>query len=135
MSAFAQTVDGDLDISTGNLRIETNVAQVTAWKLTNLFSFFKGEWFRDIRQGVPYFQYVFVKNPSLPFISALFQKVVAQAPGAAGVTDMELNFLSGLRTLQCKITVQANDGSTIVGGPGAPFIVDNAPLAAQAGLA
>ena len=64
MSAFAQTPTGDLDISTGNLRVEQSISQCTAWKLSNLFGMFKGEWFLDQRQGVPYFQYVLSATPS-----------------------------------------------------------------------
>lgn len=123
MSAFLQTATGDFDISSGNLVIVDDVATVTAQKLTCLFTLFKGEWFRDIRVGIPYFQYVFIQNPNLTLISSLFQQVCEAAPGVAAVLDMELNYLPRTRELDSQILVQANDGSTIVGGAGAPFIV------------
>jgi hypothetical protein len=123
MSAFAQTSDGDLDISTGNFAIETNVAQVTAWKLNNLFGLFKGEWFLDRRIGVPYFQYVFVSNPHLPLIGSLFREVALSAPGVDSVTNISLDFLPRSRHLDTKIEAKANNGATLVGGIGKPFIV------------
>lgn len=123
MAAFAQTPDGDLDISTGNLVVVTDVAQVTAWKLSNLFGLFKGEWFRDQRVGVPYFQYVMVSNPNLSLIGSIFKRVCMSAPGVQAVTDMSLTVIANLRKLNVDIAVQANDGSTLVGGVGKPFII------------
>jgi hypothetical protein len=123
MSAFAQTPDGDFDISSGNLVVRTDLAQVTAWKLTNLFSFFKGEWFVDARLGVPYLQFVFVKNPSLTLIGHIFEQVALAAPGVKGVLSTTLNFIGNLRHLDCQLKVQANNGAVLTGGPGVPFIV------------
>jgi hypothetical protein len=123
MSAFAQLPNGDLDLSTGNLRVEQSVAQCTAWKLSNLFAFFKGEWFIDTRQGVPYFQYVFVSNPNLDLITALFERILKSAPGVAAVQDIQLFYVSRDRTLTASFTVVTNDGAILTGGLGKPFIV------------
>lgn len=123
MSAFAQLPSGDLDLSTGNLRVEQSVAQCTAWKLSNLFGFFKGEWFRDQRQGVPYFQFVFVNNPNLSLIGNLFKRVIMSAPGVATVTDAQLSFNKRQRELDATFAIATNDGAILVGGPGVPFVV------------
>lgn len=123
MSAFAQTTTGDLDISTGNLVVRKDIAQVTAWKLSNLFGLFKGEWFRDARVGVPYFQYVLVWNPNLKVIGSIFKRVCMSAPGVAEVSNMGLNFLPQTRQLLTSITVTTNEGAALVGGPGNPFII------------
>lgn len=123
MSAFAQTSTGDLDISSGNLRVEQDIPQCTAWKLTNLFSFFKGEWFRDQRQGVPYFQYVMVSNPNLPLIGTIFERVIRSAPAVAAVPSIALNFQSRQRTLGAAFTAVTDSGAVIQGGIGTPFIV------------
>ncbi len=124
MSAFAQTLTGDLDISTGNLRVETNVAQCTAWKLSNLFAFFKGEWFRDLRQGLPWFQYIYVHNPNLTLIGSIFEKVIRSAPGVLNVTAVNLDFIPQQRQLNATFTATTNDGASLTGGLGTPFIVD-----------
>ncbi len=123
MSAFAQTTTGDLDLSSGNLVVVKDVAQVTAWKLSNLFGFFKGEWFRDARVGVPYFQYVLVNNPNLQVIGTIFKRVCMSAPGVAGVTQMALNFFSSARRLDTQMTVTTNDGAILTGGVDKPFII------------
>lgn len=127
MSAFAQTPSGDLDISTGNLRVEKSVGQFTAWKLANLFGFFRGEWFVDARLGLPYVQYVLVSNPSLNRIQSIFQQVILDAPGVGSITGMSLDFLINQRRLDFSFAALANDGSLITGGPGKPFIVTTPP--------
>jgi hypothetical protein len=123
VSAFAQTPTGDLDISTGNLVVRSDLPQVTAWKLSNLFGLFKGEWFRDSRVGVPYFQYVLVQNPSLPIIGSIFKRVCMSAPGVASVTSMGLNFIARTRQLNATIAIATNDGAVLTGGPDSPFII------------
>lgn len=123
MSAFAQTPSGDLDISTGNLQVNQSIAQCTAWKLSNLFGFFKGEWFLDQRQGVPYFQYVMVSNPQLRLIGNLFRLVALSAPGVASVTAVQLDFTPRARTLVATIACQTNEGATLTGGIGVPFVI------------
>jgi hypothetical protein len=127
VSAFAQTSTGDLDISTGNLRVEKGIAQVTAWKLTNLFSLFKGEWFYDTRQGVPYFQYVFVARPNLNLIATIFDRVIRSAPGVAGVESISLDYHPRERTLGASFKAHTNNGAVLTGGIGVPFVVSGDP--------
>lgn len=125
MSAFLQGLDGDLDITTtpGQLTVSRNLAVNTAMKLTNLFEFALGEWFRDTRQGVPYIQYVFVKNPSLPLISTIFERVLKSPVGVGAITKLNLDYQPRLRTLGTDFAVVTNDGAIITGGVGKPFII------------
>jgi len=123
MSAFAQTPQGGLDISTGNLRVVKDVPTVTAAKLSNLFGFFKGEWFLDTRQGIPYVQYVLVKTPNLPLIASIFARVVNYCPGVAALLELSLNYDPRARTLAPKMKVAVNGGAVLVGGVGQAFII------------
>jgi hypothetical protein len=123
MSALNQTTTGDLDISTGNLVVNQSISQTTAWKLSNLFGFFKGEWFLDQRQGVPYFQYVMVSNPNLNLIGNIFRAVCMSAPGVASVSDVQLDFTPRTRSLIATIQAQTNEGATLTGGIGTPFVI------------
>lgn len=124
MTCFLQVAeDGDLDVITGNLIVESNAATVLANKLTNRFRFFKGEWFIDTREGVPYFQYVFVKNPDLNAISQMFKKVLLTTPGVASVVKVQCDFYTNLRQLVASFECVTDTGAVIAGGPGDPFIV------------
>jgi hypothetical protein len=123
VSSFAQTSTGDLDISTGNLVVSNDVAQVSAWKLNNLFGFALGEWFMDKRLGFPYLQFVFVKNPNMNLLFKLFSQVLRMPKGIAAVTSIELDFITNQRQLNTTFTATAVTGQQIVGGLGQPFIV------------
>jgi hypothetical protein len=127
MSSFAQTVDGDLDISTGNLVVSTDTAQCAAWKLSNLFGFALGEWFMDKRLGFPYLQFVFVKNPNINLLFTLFSRVLKMPKGISAVTSVQIDFDIRARQLNTSFTATAVTGETVVGGLGQPFIVKTGP--------
>lgn len=124
MSAFAQTPSGDLDISSGNLVVSRDVAQVTAWKLSNLFDFWKGEWFPDARLGVPYLQYVFIKNPNLKIIADIFRRILLSAPAVSAINELDLDYTPRLRTIDPTFVVTVDDGTQLTGGVGTPFIIE-----------
>ena len=71
-------VDGDLVLLDGLDAIAQDVS--TRLKM------FLGEWFLDTRMGVPYFQRILVKNPSMPDVIAILTKVVAATPGVLSIT-------------------------------------------------
>ena len=123
MRVRALSPTGDMTFGQSQNNFLVNSSAAVAQCVKTRLMLFKGEWFRDIRVGIPYFQYVFIQNPNLTLISSLFQQVCEAAPGVAAVLDMQLNYLPRTRELDSQILVQANDGSTIVGGAGAPFIV------------
>jgi hypothetical protein len=127
VSSFAQTSTGDFDISTGNLKVSLNVAQCAAWKLSNLFGFAKGEWFRDLRQGFPFLQVVFVKNPNMNLLETLFSRVILMVKGVSSVTQMDLKLDARTRVLTARFKAATVSGAVISGGLGQPFIVQTAP--------
>ena len=128
MSCFLQTATGDLDISAnGNMTLVTSVAQCTAQKLTNRFSFGLGEWFADTTQGIPYFQNILVQNPNLNTISTIFQRVLKSVPGVAAITELNLDFISTTRNLVTTFGCRTNDGAVLQGGVGVPFVIVVAP--------
>jgi hypothetical protein len=127
VSAFSQTTTGDLDISTGNLVVNQDVAQNTAAKLNNLFGFALGEWFMDIRLGFPYLQYVFVKNPNMSLLFTLFGKVLRMPPGIKSVDQINIDFDVRGRKLNTSFFATCLTGQQVVGGLGQPFIVQGTP--------
>lgn len=123
MSCFAQTTAGDLDISSGNLRVVSDLATVTATKLSNLFGLFKGEWFADAREGMPYFQYVFIQNPDLGVCGSIFRQAIMSAPGVDNVISANIDFISNLRQMRAVFTIRLLNGAVLEGGPGVPFVI------------
>ena len=83
-------VEGDLDLADSQVWL-IDGSDAIAQHLRNRLKFFLGEWFLDVRQGLPFFQRVFVKNPNLPAIRAIFRRVVRETPGVSGVQDLTLS--------------------------------------------
>lgn len=124
------TSGGDLDVSTGNLVLTTDVNVITAQKLTSRFQLVLGEWFADARIGVPYFQLVLVKNPNLGVIRQLFRQVILTTPGVNQILSDTPSYNPAARTLAWAFQVQTIQGAVLTGGPGVPFIVTVSPSGA-----
>lgn len=123
MSTFAQT-DNDLTLTRGQLVLVSGIADAAAIQLRNRFRFVLGEYFLDIRQGIPYFSVVFVKNPNVLLIKQLFRSVIIGTPGVTSVLSLDASYDSTARTLSFSFRARAADGQVITGGSGQPFIVE-----------
>ena len=87
------------------------------------FRFSLGAWFRDTRLGIPYIDQVFVVAPYLPFIEALFRRVILSTPGVASIKTFRMS--ADLRARRFSIEefeAVCVDGSTLV-LTNTPFIV------------
>lgn len=127
MSCFLQSSQGDLVLTLGengakNLTVVTDVSACAAQKLTNRFLLWLGEWFLDIRQGLPFFNQIAVKNPNLNVLKQLFTRVVLSVPGIVSVDTMNLT-LNAKRQATLTLTATTDEGATIVGGAGNAFVV------------
>jgi hypothetical protein len=129
VSCFKVDATGDLDITSGNLVPITDVPTETAQKLGSLFKFFLGEWFADTRLGIPYFQYVFIRNPDLGIVRQILLEVINKAPGVTAVVSGDVQYISNQRSATATFQVKAG-GALLTGGPGVPFVITN--LGAQA---
>jgi hypothetical protein len=128
MSTFYTDADNDLQLdSNGRLVFESDEVVAAAVKLKNRFQRFRGEWFLDTREGIPYFEFVFVKNPNLDVIRRIFTEVILSTPPIETLDKLELFYLPGERLLAFEFEARAADGRVIQGGSGQPFIVNGQP--------
>lgn len=115
--------DFALDLATGDLEIPLRLvdgADAIAQRLLVRMSFFKGEWFLDTRLGIPYLENVFVRNPDLPFIEAMFRKVIKTTPGV----DKVLSYTAELtKRREYLARAEAKVGGSTIVLTSAPFIV------------
>ncbi len=100
------SADGDLDgllpfatlarvEATGDIEIPPRVVrgvEAVRLRLTSRLKFFKGEWFLDKRQGMPYFEAVFVKNPDLSLVQSIFRRALLATPGVLSVARIVTTF-------------------------------------------
>lgn len=111
-------------ISEGRLVLVTDIAEVAALELRNRFLFVKGEYFLDRRQGVPYFDVVFVKNPDVLLIRSLFRKVILSVQNILSIQSLVVTFDNAARKLFFSFQALAANGRIISGGSDLPFIVE-----------
>lgn len=80
---------------------------------------FRGDWFLDLDDGLPYFDTILVKSPQLDLVRAAFRDCLAAVPGVVSVLDLQLDFNPAARTLAVTWVVQAStgvlDGAVTVG--------------------
>jgi hypothetical protein len=107
--------------------VQTDLGIVTAAKLSNMFGFFKGEWFMDQRVGFPLLQSFLVKDPHLDLLVSILADILRMPQGVQSVVDIQLQFLSSARLLQGTFIVALKNGTTLTGGLGQPFIVNENP--------
>lgn len=79
---------GDLDLEGGDLILGTDVAQAVSIRL----KFVRGEWFLNRLQGIPYNEQIFIKNPNIDHVAALFRQTIVDTPGIGEITEFTFDF-------------------------------------------
>ena len=96
MSTLLLTATGDLDITGGRFTLLTtsDADRLIEYKqkMNARLNSFKGEWRYDLGRGVPYYERIFVKNPSLAQIRDIFSTVILSVPGTKTVTFANVAF-------------------------------------------
>lgn len=90
-----------LDEATWDLKIPIEILQgvpAFAQRLRVRLQFFFREWFLDLRQGVPYFEVILVKNPDLNLVRSIFRRVILQTPGALSIAKFQTDMDRASRT-------------------------------------
>lgn len=86
--------------------------------------FFLGEWFLDIREGIPYFEKILVKLQSLTTPRSILRRVIQDTPGITVITRLVLNLNSASRELSVSFDAQTDKGTRISSEFDVPFIPD-----------
>lgn len=97
--------NGDLAMHNGDLLIIDNAERVAQQILITLREW-RSEWFLKTADGVPYLEYILVKNPNENHIRQIITEAIASVPGVRSVTDLRFEFNRILRTLT--ITYEAD---------------------------
>lgn len=122
--AFNPTV-GDLLLDTaGKEVVRTTTAAKVAQRLTVKFQFFRGEWFLDTRQGVPYYQVLLRKGVSDAVVRAVFSQVILGDPDVESLTTFDITRNKATRKADVTFTAALRDGTVLTSADFAPFLVD-----------
>jgi hypothetical protein len=90
-----------LDPVTGDMLIPVTIVkgvEAIRLRIVARLRFFKQEWFLDLRQGLPYYQAVFVKNPDLSLVNSIFRRAILSTPGVQSIASMETVFDRSVRS-------------------------------------
>ena len=100
---------GDLVLRKGDVLLIDNAERVAQQILITL-RFWLGEWFLDVKDGIPYLEYVLVKSPNLLHIRQIFTEAIEQVEGVQRVEEMELAFDIKNRSLRVDYEVSTAYG-------------------------
>lgn len=99
----------DLVLQNGDLIIIDNAERVAQQILITL-QFWSGEWFLRKADGVPYLEYILVKQPNMAHIRQIITEQIIAVPGVKSVSDMALEFNQQARTLLLEYSAATDYG-------------------------
>lgn len=100
---------GDLVVRNGDLMIVSNGERVAQQVLITLREWL-GEWFLKTSDGVPYLEYILVKNPNEAHVRQILSEAIQSVEGVKGVTELEFAFNRILRTLTVSYEIATDYG-------------------------
>lgn len=110
-----------IDTGTDDIALPFRLArgnEAYAQRLSNRFKFFIQEWFLDLRLGVPYWEFVFDKNPDKRIVQALITRIIEACPGTRRILKIKFDFDSRARTLSVtELEIETTDGATFRAQP------------------
>lgn len=100
---------GDLVVQNGDLMIVSNGERVAQQVLITLREWL-GEWFLKTSDGVPYLEYILVKNPNEGHVRQILTEAIENVEGVKKVTELEFVFNRILRTLTVSYEIATDYG-------------------------
>lgn len=100
---------GDLVVRNGDLMIVNNGERAAQQVLITLREWL-GEWFLKTSDGVPYLEYILVKNPNEAHVRQVLSEAIQSVEGVKGVTELEFTFNRILRTLTVSYEIDTDYG-------------------------
>ena len=104
--------DHDLVISEFDLAITDDDSRLKQKIKQELLSF-KGDWFLDVEQGIPYYQEILGQRNSIEAIRSMFIEALRDIDEIADIKDLELNLDAATRILSIKLEVIDSLGSIV----------------------
>lgn len=71
---------------------------------------FLGEWFLDTTHGVPYLEYILVKNPNIQLCRQIFREQIMLVDGVDSVSELEIEYDAQSRRMQLYYTAETSYG-------------------------
>lgn len=113
---FALDSDGDMYADSSGLAMTGDLDGIRQQIMLRL-GFFKGEWFLDEENGIPWYEEILVKNPSVAKIQTIFRDAILSVKGVRDVLSLSVVF-SARREITITFTASTDLGelSDTLGG-------------------
>ena len=112
--------------------LERGPTNVAATKLRNRFKIALGEWYADVRIGIPYREIIFRKGTTMGLIKRIFTEVILSVQPTIVAVEQIVAVPDKERSVHVYFVARSDENLTIQGGTDRPFIVGN-ELASQGG--
>lgn len=116
------TVVHDLHLTEGSMTMVVDVESIQQHVKCRLLEF-KGEWFLNRNEGMPYFQLILQKSTPLAIVREIFRKAIASTPGVRTVTKLDVLVDSNTRTASLTFDATTDTGQILTVGFG-DFVIE-----------
>lgn len=105
-----------MDVSTGDIALKDNDillidnAERVAQQVLITLREWRGEWFLKTADGVPYLEYILVKNPNMAHVRQVLTEAIESVEGVKKCTELDLQFNRVLRTLSVSYEIDTDYG-------------------------
>lgn len=99
----------DLVLQDGDLMLIDDAERVAQQILISL-RFWYGEWFLNTSEGVPYLEYILIKNPNIAHVRQVLTEAIEQVEGVQSVDSMTIDFDRQWRRLAVDYAVTTSYG-------------------------
>ena len=113
MSDIKLAANGDLFLDDNGSAVLVDGDKATVQQMLIRFKFALGEWFRDIRIGVPFFREILVKNPNLTRVRAIYRQLILTTPGIESLEKFSLTLDVSTRALSLSFIARKTDGGPL----------------------
>ena len=93
----------------GDIMLIDNAERV-AQQIVISLRFWLGEWFLDTSLGVPYLEYVLVKNPNINHVRQVIAEAIMQVTGVSKVDRLDFDYDAVNRALSVIYEVETDKG-------------------------
>ena len=107
-------IDGnrDLVIVNGDL-VLVDGTEAIAQQLEIRLKMFRGEWFRNPNEGIPYFQSILKKQPTTQSVVGIFREAILGTPGIDRIENITTEYNKSTRQLSLSFKARALSGEIL----------------------
>jgi hypothetical protein len=103
----------DIEFVNGELSLVSGVEEYSQ-NLGIRMRFFKGEWFLDQREGVPYFEEILGQKPRLNIVSSIYRDIIENTEGFISLEEFNTDYDTATRVLSLSAKIKASNSDEFV---------------------